>query len=147
MSRSRRRSKPVSLFGALLIEVGTVVAIIAIAQPTWTSKLIEHVAPQSTTASPLPAPSTLRSNEVPASNFGAVDGRLGSGQLGTFDSLNRSVNSADHTVERVAQFVPPQRRFSIADRSGVPQISVVPLPAVYPPPMNLTYAPAWSGSY
>ncbi|MEO8271335.1 MAG: hypothetical protein ABI557_16555, partial [Aureliella sp.] len=43
MMRRSRRSKPVSMLGAFLIEAGTMLAIIALAQPTWTRNLIEQV--------------------------------------------------------------------------------------------------------
>lgn len=41
--RRSRRSKPVSMLGAFLIEVGTMLAFIALAQPTWTRNIIEQV--------------------------------------------------------------------------------------------------------
>ncbi len=147
MRRSRRRSKPVSVFGALLIEVGTVVAIIAIAQPTWTSGLLEQLAPQHSTASALPTPSTVRSSEMPASDRGPEVNALGSGQLGGADSRSSAVNSPTRAVERVAWLVPPPGRSPFADGLAAPQTPLEPAPAVYPPPMNLSYAPVWGGSY
>ena len=42
--RSRsRRSKSVSMLGAFMIEAGTMLAFIALAQPTWTRNFIEQV--------------------------------------------------------------------------------------------------------
>lgn len=43
MRRRSRRSKPFRMLGALLIEVGTVLAFIALAQPTWTRSFIAQV--------------------------------------------------------------------------------------------------------
>lgn len=53
MSRRSRRSKPFSMLGAFLIEAGTMLAFIALAQPTWTRSLIEQVtnAPVATSTS------------------------------------------------------------------------------------------------
>ncbi len=42
--RRRSRSKPISLMTAVLVEMGTMIGIIAIAQPTWTRGVIESVA-------------------------------------------------------------------------------------------------------
>ncbi|MEZ6149453.1 MAG: hypothetical protein R3C09_04960 [Pirellulaceae bacterium] len=43
MRRRSFRSKRVSLLGAFLIEAGTMLAFIALAQPTWTHNVIEQV--------------------------------------------------------------------------------------------------------
>ncbi|MEZ6074943.1 MAG: hypothetical protein R3C56_04470 [Pirellulaceae bacterium] len=43
MRRRSFRSKRVSLLGAFLIEAGTMLAFIALAQPTWTRNFIEQV--------------------------------------------------------------------------------------------------------
>lgn len=42
MSR-RRRKQPVSLLTAVFVEVGTVIGMLAVAQPTWTRGIIESV--------------------------------------------------------------------------------------------------------
>ncbi len=42
MSR-RRRKQPVSLLTAVLVEVGTLIGMVAVAQPTWTRGIIESV--------------------------------------------------------------------------------------------------------
>lgn len=43
MRRRSRRSKPINMLGAFLIEAGTMLAIVALAQPTWTRSLIEQI--------------------------------------------------------------------------------------------------------
>ncbi len=60
MMRSRsRRSKSVSMLGAFMIEAGTMLAFIALAQPTWTRNLIEQV-----TTSPAPTSASSTFNAV-----------------------------------------------------------------------------------
>ncbi len=46
----RRKSKSVGLFAAILVELGTMVAIIAVAQPTWTRSAGERAVNQATEA-------------------------------------------------------------------------------------------------
>jgi hypothetical protein len=43
--RRRSRNKSISLMTAVLVELGTMVGIIAVAQPTWTRGLAEQLEP------------------------------------------------------------------------------------------------------
>jgi len=43
--RRRSRNKSISLMTAVLVELGTMVGIIAVAQPTWTRGLVEQLDP------------------------------------------------------------------------------------------------------
>ncbi len=42
MRRRSRRNRPINMLGAFLIEAGTMLAIVGLAQPTWTRNLIEQ---------------------------------------------------------------------------------------------------------
>jgi len=119
MSRRSRRGKPLHLMGAVLIEVGTMIAIVAVAQPTWTSGWIEQVMEHGVKL-------TAPEGDL-ASSPADTPQRIGN------NSLVSKWGSEWNDVERVASLASPPMRYSVASNGAVARHETNPWPAIYPP--------------
>lgn len=162
MKRRSRRSKPINMLGAFLVEAGTMLAIVALAQPTWTSKLIEQFSPVShASASPVQTQPIVDSAVAMTASAAQTSAAQSSEPL-------RVIQPAADTTERLAMGGWSASRLPVNEYSAAPQYSqysVDPyatsqhylsspqlnpssaIRPIYPPPASSQSMPAWSNSY
>ncbi len=128
----RRRSKnnSVSLATAILVELGTVLAIVALAQPTWTRGLIER-----TIDMPHPQDPAARDLQDSPASFG-VELRTLSPSSQLFDDPSSRVARADNwsRTDSLPSFETPVWRATPAD-------------PVYPPTPTRQELFPWNARY
>lgn len=117
--RRSRRSRPVSMLGAFLIEVGTMLAFVALAQPTWTRNIIEQV-----TTSPAATSVVTSTGASTAAMFDAV------------------VNTPQSNIPQAVALQPTLAHQTL--RPTLPQQAA--LPHVSAPALLNIPAPAWSNT-
>ena len=121
--RRRTKSNSVSLATAILVELGTVLAIIALAQPTWTRGVIERT---------IDMPSARRQSvlqQSPPASFN-VDS----------NPWQQPTQPLNFETSRVAQAGNWQNLQS-------PSFDAAPVSPVYPPPSSTRDFPAWNSRY
>ena len=160
MRRRSSRSKSIGLTGAVLVELGTILAIIAFAQPSWTRSLIEQVNSPPATPSPVvsaaslvnsPQTSPLQSSSQQAFAQPVWQQQQQQAQLGLNNSgwgnvaqpawqPSPAANWSDNT-DRIAQAAWPPTRLPAQEHWSAPQYPV------YPPSVSTSAPPAWSAGY
>lgn len=157
MRRRSRRSKPINMLGAFLVEAGTMLAIVALAQPTWTSNLIEQISPASQASA-----NSVQSQPVVDSAVATTASAVQASEP------LRAMQPADDTTERLAMGGWSASRLPVNEYSAAAQYSqysVDPyatgqhyssspqlnpssaMRPIYPPPASSQSMPAWSNSY
>lgn len=162
MRRRSRRNKPINMLGAFLVEVGAMLVIVALAQPTWTRNLIEQISPASlTSVSSAPADPVISNAEVfPAAVASATQA----------SEPSRAMQTSSETSERLAMAGWSAQSMPANEYAAAPQYSqysdsvdpyashqyysngpqLKPRSAIrpiYPPPASIQPMPAWSNSY
>ncbi|MCA9132623.1 MAG: hypothetical protein KDA45_05700 [Planctomycetales bacterium] len=123
----RRRSNSVGVLTAVLVELGTILAIVALAQPTWTRRWVEGMGRPAESAQAVPA-ERAAPLETPAVRAGGI--MLGTdvphwGQPARLGGWQAVAEAERHDPARIA---------SVPDWSAVRQSSqMTPLAPVYPP--------------
>ncbi len=110
MRRSRRK-KSVSMLGAFLIEAGSMLAFIALAQPTWTRTLIEQVSasPETTlTSSSWVAPVATSLSEATAAS-------------GAPSAIAQAPRSAEWQSSDARQTLRPALQYSVVSNASSSQ--------------------------
>ncbi len=143
MRRRSRRNKPINMLGAFLVEAGTMLAIVALAQPTWTRNLIEQfgpASPPSVSSSPadavnsnagvFPASVEAAFGSMPAGSPGpAMQSQASSGwqQVATgatqASEPSRTMRSASETTERLAMAGWSMPSLPVNEYAATPQYS------------------------
>lgn len=157
MRRRSRRSRPINMLGAFIVEAGTMLAIVALAQPTWTRNLIEQISPASQASASSAQVDSVVSPIVATTTSAAQ----------TSEPL-RAMQPARDTTERLAMAGWSAQSMPVNEYSAAPQYSqysVDPyatsqhystsprmnprsyIRPIYPPPASSQSMPAWSNSY
>lgn len=133
MTTRRRKSKSVDLFTALLLELGTMAAIIAIAQPSRPHSAAEPAEP---TASAVQAANQLPVNQLPLM------------QLPVMQPIQFDRTTVDSARLASPDWNPGSLRLArvgSVENLSVPGTQPAPAHPVLPPP--IPYQPAWIASY